>query len=316
MTSFEGTCTHTREEFLTSERMMVTERIAEVEGAKSLLEAHHETSYAQLCHDYEEHSIDLQRLATRLIYRRTHQLFYCLSRQAFLHHVLDAETMENAVITLMDETYIRANRHWQLFDPACGTFVDWYAALMSRVLQHREQAFWKRCGHVSRRTSFGAGRGGGEGSDEEGDDAYSDPQMYTMLKASRSFDELDKELIDREWVNDLLSHIGAAQRAMMRLHVVHGFPEREIATMLGSSESCVRAQFRRMLLFLREIACKTIRDERQYDGPREADRRLSTSEVASSIKRDVKREDVPDNVRGNEDKVLFGTGLSSDRGEG
>jgi DNA-directed RNA polymerase specialized sigma24 family protein len=201
------------------------------------------------------HHAELHRMAMHLIYQRALQR---VSLSVFLRNVFDVETVQEAALVLIDETYIRADRCFGCFDPARGSFIGWYGAIMRHVFQHKEHVFWLH--HCQTHAACNSSTPVQEALWTAYEQRIADEALGTSL----TFNEIDKQLIEREWVNDLLSHLSEVHRAMVILYVVGGFRGCEIAEMFGCSPGCFRAQLRRALLFLRSIAQKKASHEQEH----------------------------------------------------
>jgi len=150
--------------------------------------------------------------------------------------LFESNTLEDAACTLIHEAFPEAARHFEQFDLARGTFVNWYGSFMKNAF-HRLQRKQQRLKLV-------------QGYPEECD----------PLAPRSSFDELDRNLISRETVNSFISCVNRMDRQILHLYYWKDVPGPRIAQMLQSSANCFHGRLHRILCYFRHIAPEMMQD--------------------------------------------------------
>jgi hypothetical protein len=156
-------------------------------------------------------------------------------------YLFEADTRRNAACTLISDTYHEAKQKFAQFNPTYGTFVKWYGGFMRLT-------FWRtlrRCGQHSSNLVQDAPGG-------------CDPPNQHL-----SFQELDDHLIQREMVEDILSHshLNLLERIIVELSYWRGWQGLEIAEWFHLSPDYLRAKRYRTLCKARSAAHGLQQDE-------------------------------------------------------
>lgn len=147
-----------------------------------------------------------------------------------------SDTLEDAAYTLIHEAFPEAARHFEQFDLSRGTFVNWYGTFMQNAL-HRMQRKQPRLKLV-------------QGCREECD----------LLSSRSSFDDLDRNLIERETVSSFISCVNCMDRRLLFLYYWKDVPGPIIAQMLQETPNCFHSRLQRILRYFRRIAPEIMQD--------------------------------------------------------
>jgi DNA-directed RNA polymerase specialized sigma24 family protein len=162
-----------------------------------------------------------------------HKALQIIGQQSDL---FESATLEDAACTLIHEAFPEANQHFEQFDSACGTFVNWYSMFMQNA--------FRRMQRKQPRLTLVRGY----------------PEECDLFSSRSSFDDLDRNLIERETANSFISCVNCMDRQLLFLYYWKDMPGPRIAQMLPGSLNCFHSRLHRILRYFRRIAPEIMQD--------------------------------------------------------